>query len=350
MRKLGVLTLALALGASPFAARVVHAKKAKAGKSAEGGGAVPPAEELAKLKAVRIGDPKGGAFSWGMSPDQVMTAARDSVEARYAVRLKEAASDPGKQQRIHEEQQREVASIKKSFARFEGQKTGWDVSIIGPEFAQNNGEAVLVAKEDNWTRYFFFFENRLYKIFIAFNKDMVAGKAFAQFGQELAGRYGQPRQVFRDDKIKGGVKRSLDHFEWGASATDKLKLVDRSEFYGVYCLVLTDPNTERQVIEKRKITNPQMDNKDELIESVASSKGAKGGEDNDDIIDRVTGRQVQKPGDEPKHGDVVVKMPKAPTPADVNAKEKQSEFVPDSETKEKPSKKGKESAGNDLAL
>lgn len=347
MRKLGVLTLALALGASPFASRVVYAKKAKAGKSADGGGAVPPAEELSKLKAVRIGDPKGGTFSWGMSPDQVMVAARDAVEARYLQRLKESASDPGKQQRIHDEQEREVAAIKKSFAKFEGQKTGWDVSIIGPEFAQNNGEAVIVTKEENWTRYFFFFENRLYKIFIAFNKDMVAGKSFVQFGQELAGRYGQPRQVFRDDKVKGGVKRSLDHFEWGASSTDKMKLVDRAEFYGVYCLVLSEPNIERQVFERRKITNPASDNRDELVESIVSGKEGKG-DDNDDIIDRVTGHQVRKPGDEEKHGDVVVKMPKAPTPAEINAKEKQSDFVPEAEKKAKAGKKGKET--DDLAL
>lgn len=362
MRKLGVLTLAFALSASPLAAHVARAKSAgkssgKAGKSAkaEKGGAIPPAEELSKLKAVRIGDPKGGVFSWGMTPDQVMTAARDSVEARYAPRLSAAAADPGKQQRIHDEREREIAAIKKSFTKFDGQKSGWDVSIIGPEFMQNNGEAVIVTKEDMWSRYFFFFENRLYKIFIAFNKDVVSGKSFVQFGQELSARYGTPKQVFRDEKVRGGMKRVLDHFAWGASAQDRMKLVDRSDFYGVYCLVLSDPNMEEQVIEKRKITNPQTENKDELVESITSSKGTRS-DDNDDIIDRVTGHQVKKPGDEPKHGDVVVKMPKAPTPADVNAKETQSDFVPENDTKsekkegKKEGKKGKGGVTDDLAL
>jgi hypothetical protein len=272
--------------------------------------------------------------------------------------LSAASADPGKQQRIREEREREITAIKKSFTKFDGQKSGWDVSIIGPEFMQNNGEAVILTKEDMWSRYFFFFENRLYKIFIAFNKDVVAGKTFVQFGEELSGRYGTPKQAFRDEKVRGGMKRVLDHFAWGASAQDRMNLVDRSDFYGVYCLVLSDPNMEQQVIEKRKFTNPQTDTKDELVEAVASDKGAKGArnDDNDDIIDRVTGHQVKKPGDEDKHGDIVVKMPKAPTPADVNAKEKQADFVPENDTKNdtkkdsKPGKKGKGGITDDLAL
>ncbi len=43
--------------------------------------------------------------------------------------------------------EREVKAVKKSYTKFEGQKSGWDVSIIGPEFAQNNGEAVLSPKK-----------------------------------------------------------------------------------------------------------------------------------------------------------------------------------------------------------
>ena len=40
---------------------------------------------------------------------------------------------------------------------------------------------------------------------------------------------------------------------------------------------------------------------------------------NDDIIDRVTGKETKKPGSEDKHGDIIVPMPAAPSPSDVNA-------------------------------
>ena len=69
-------------------------------------------------------------------------------------------------------------------------------------------------KEDVWTRYFFFFEDQLYKMFLAFNKDVIGDKSFRDFGKEMAAKYGNPREVYRDEKQKGGVKRTLDHFEW----------------------------------------------------------------------------------------------------------------------------------------
>ena len=119
--------------------------------------------------------------------------------------------------------ERELTAVKKSFTKFEGQKTGWDVSIIGPEFQQNTAEAVLVTKEDIWTRYFFFFEDGLYKMFLAFNKDAIGGKNFQEFGKGMEAKYGHAKEVFRDDKTRGGVRHKLDHYEWSAGGGDRLQ-------------------------------------------------------------------------------------------------------------------------------
>ncbi len=55
----------------------------------------------------------------------------------------------------------------------------------------------------------------------------------------MEAKYGHAKEVYRDEKVMDGVKHILDHYEWSAGG-DKLRLVDRSEFYGVYCLVLSD--------------------------------------------------------------------------------------------------------------
>jgi hypothetical protein len=314
MTRLGVFLLALTLGVGATAT----ASAAKKGGGGKGGGAAPPSEELNKLKAIKIGDPKGGVFSWGMSTTEVSDKVKVAVEQRYQEKIQAAKADPGKQYRIRDEQAKELDAIRKSFTKFEGQKTGWDVSIIGPEFAQNNGEAVLQTKDDVWTRYFFFFEDRLYKIFLAFNKEFIGQKSFQEFGKEMAARYGHPREVYRDEKVRGGMRRVLDHFEWAVSGGNALRLVDRSEFYGVYCLVLSDPSASRSVAEKRKITNPGREEKDALVEAVVNSKEPTS-DSNDDVIDRITGRKAVKPGDEEKHGNVQVPMPKAPSPSEVNS-------------------------------
>ena len=65
-----------------------------------------------------------------------MAAVRLAVEGKYKKRIAEASQDPGKQQRIRDEMTREINAVKKSYTKFEGQKSGWDVSIVGPEFQQ----------------------------------------------------------------------------------------------------------------------------------------------------------------------------------------------------------------------
>ena len=202
MRITGAFALSLSLGAAVAVASAASHAKGAAKKG--GGGSAPAASsaEVNKLKAVRLGDPKAGTFKWGMKPEEVMAQVRTAVEAKYEPRIDKARQDPGLQQRIRDEMARELKAVKASYTKFEGQKTGWDVSIVGPEFQQNTSEAVIVTKEDIWTRYFFFFEDGLYKMFLGFNKDAIGGKNFAEFGKGMESKYGNAREVYRDDKTK----------------------------------------------------------------------------------------------------------------------------------------------------
>jgi hypothetical protein len=337
MRTIAVYLLALGLSAGVALSSLPAGAKGKA----KGGGGAPPsasASEVNKLKAVRLGDPKAGTFKWGMKPEEVKAMVKGTIEKRYAPRFAQASQDPGKQQRIHEEQEREIKAVEKSYTKFEGQKTGWDVSIIGPEFQQNTGEAVLVTKEDVWTRYFFFFEDGLYKMFLAFNKDAIEGKTFQDFGKSMEGKYGRGREVYRDEKMKGGVRHILDHFEWAAGG-DHLRLVDRSEFYGVFCLVLFDASTEGRLVERRKVVNPGGVQKDELVEAVVQ-RDKNDRDANDNIIDRITGKDVKKPGEEDKHGNITVPSPSS-SPASEPAATKAPASQPERETPAPKKEKGK---------
>ena len=191
-----------------------------------------------------------------MKPEEVMAQARTAVEAKYEQRIDKARQDPGLQQRIRDEMARELTAVKKSFTKFEGQKTGWDVSIIGPEFQQNTSEAVLVTKEDIWTRYFFFFEDGLYKMFLAFNKDAIGGKNFQEFGKGMESKYGHAKEVYRDDKTRGGVTHgSITTSGRPAAVTG---WVDRPvRVLRVYCLVLYDGSVQDRVNEnRRKVVDP----------------------------------------------------------------------------------------------
>ena len=154
-----------------------------------------------------------------------------------------------------------------------------------------------MTKEDIWTRYFFFFEDGLYKMFLAFNKDAIGGKNFQEFGKGMEAKYGHAKEVYRDDKTRGGVTHKLDHYEWSAGGGERLRLIDRSEFYGVYCLVLYDGSVQDRVNDRRKVVNPGEVKRDELVEGVTGkNSGSKGSDIDDDIIDRVVGKEAKKPG------------------------------------------------------
>src|SRR4029077_3568953 len=141
-------------------------------------------------------------------------------------------------------------------------------------------------------------------MFLEFNKDAIEGKPFREFAKGMEGKYGRAKEVYRDEKAMGCVKCILDHFDWSAGG-DKLRLIDRSEFYGVYCLVLSDAGTQERAIERRKVVNPDQPTGDALVEAV-TPKDSNDRDANDNIIDRITGKEIRKPGDEAKHEDIVV--------------------------------------------
>jgi hypothetical protein len=314
----------------PFAGSASAAPKKKPATAKAVSAPMASASELDKLK---------GDFKWGMSPDEVLAKMVQKIEARYDERLKKTAQDPTKYDKIQKEMRAEVEKAKKhSLVKFDGQKTGYDVSIIDQEFGHGVSESMLVAKEDQSSRYFFFVGDRLYKMFIAFDKDMLEGKSFKEFGGLMQARFGKSREIFVDERTKAGVSHKLDHFLWSSKSGDVLRLVDRSAFYDVFCLVIYDGNIARQQAESYK-AHGKPEKSDALVEAI-TTKPLNSRDENDNVIDRITGQEVRKPGDNaPK--DIVVPMPtqnaKAPTPAEVNKRD----VTPPAEEESKPTKKSK---------
>jgi hypothetical protein len=291
-----------ALLVAPGGALAVPSKATKAAKP--GKAAAASSAEIEKLK---------GEFKWGMTSDEVVQKVQEKVRAGYQERLDKSANDPTRNDRLRKEMIADVDKVKGKLVKFDEQKTGYDVSIVDQEFLRNAGESMLVAKEDTATRYFFFRNDRLFKMFLAFDKDILQGKSFRDFGKLMQKRFGKAREVNVQEKNKAGVRVKLDHFLWAAKDGDTLRLVDRSEFYDVYCLVIADAAVSRQQEELRqaRATGPKPDS---LIEAV-TAPGTNERDPNDNIIDRITGKETPKPGEQPPAPTVTV-PPTTPPPAD----------------------------------
>lgn len=293
MRRSALCFLAMVLVASTAQVAFAKGKKAPAPK-----GPAPVA------KAAEINEFKG-EFKWGMTPPQVIEKLNAKIDASFKEQIEKYRMDPGKSDSVRRQLKSEKDRVAKSLVKFDGQRGGWDVSIIDNEFVQNNGESMLYFKEPKSTRYFFFSGDSLYKMFVAFDKDVIAGKSFAEFGDMMQQKYGKAQPVYREFGLAGAKSKTLDYLQWRSAEGDGLKLVDRSKFYDVYCLVIYDHAVAERQAEVKK-SNAEKQPKGSFVDSVIEKSSDR--DENDNVVDRITGKEVLKPGDN-RGGNKNIKVP-----------------------------------------
>jgi hypothetical protein len=120
-------------------------------------------------------------------------------------------------------------------------------------------------------------------------------------------KYGKAQAIYRDVTVRGSKNKVLDYFQWRSAEGDGLRLVDRSKFYDVYCLVIYDQSVQERQAEVRK-ANAEKAPKHSFVDSVIDDKPSDRDE-NDNVIDRITGKQVLKPGERRGGGNIKVPSP-----------------------------------------
>ena len=281
MKPVYVSLLVVALGASPALAK---------GKKGGGGGG-----SHARAADARAVGELAGKFKWGMTPNDAIKVITEGVHAKYVEMLKKE-QDVYKQDQLRKDEGDEVQKVKDSFVKFDGITPGtkeWGTSIIQSEFAPRNDESMLTLWEKDQRRFLFFWHDRLYKQFIAFNAEhpVFAGKSFDDFAKLIQNRYGPAEMKFTQMKTKQDMK--LDHLEWPASGDFQLFAIDQSEFYGNFCLVLFQPSTAKQVDTARTEHNTKPAHGNALVDAVTQQPKVSG-DANENIVDQITGKTPGK--------------------------------------------------------
>ena len=132
--------LSVAAGYCLWPAAAAPAKKAAKEKAAQTASAPPPPPSSTSSRA---------SSSGACHPMTSWPRWSRSIEGTFAERLKKTATDPARQDRVRKEMRAEIDKAKSKLVKFDGQKSGYDVSIIDQEFLHNSGESMLVAKEDD---------------------------------------------------------------------------------------------------------------------------------------------------------------------------------------------------------
>jgi hypothetical protein len=209
-----------------------------------------------------------GAFQFGMTKDDILKVLQTQLDERYAEKIADT-QDVYQQDKLRKDKKTEIGRVKKSFVEFDGKKSGWDVSIIDDQFAQNTGESMLVHWENeggrDQRRFFFFHDGKLYRMFISIAASQIPEdqRNFGYFKDLMTQRFGP------GDESPAGVSWKTDAFEVDA--------LDKVNFYDAFCLVIVDPKEQKVVAEARAA------NKTETKESGVLKAMVQDGDDKPDL-------------------------------------------------------------------
>jgi hypothetical protein len=266
--RLGSIFTSIALPGAFLGAFLTALPSLELGVSAAEGAPRAPAAKKARRIPVSAEHRKAlaelyGGFKFGMTKDEVIAVFSKQLDERYDDKIK-ATTDIAAQDRLRRDKKNEILRLQQSYIAFETAKPSpWDVSIVEDQFAHNTGESMLERWENqggkNQRRFFFFFEGKLWKMFVSLDVSILPEdkKNFATFQAVMENKYG-PGEV-----ETGRITWRTDDLE--ARAIDKLKT------YDALALVVEDPRVRRQVVAMREAKAPPPHQTSSVIKAVVDT-------------------------------------------------------------------------------
>lgn len=276
MRKLVVATVISSVFACAHAGTAEAQKKARRGTAA--------AERVSYSTGIAEAM---GELKWGMSKEEVLKHFTKKIEEDYRLQMAKS-KDILVQERLRRQMTDDIRRMHESFVRFDGEATGWDVSFLREEFTHRNGESMLVVRDEQGQNFYFFIQGRLWKWYRAFDHAVFAGASFDQVAEALSGRYGSSKA--REGQLKEGGETER-WIEWEDAST-RLRGIDKTRFYGFYCLVFEDKETLSRLdsLRPNKPRNDR-DRAHPLVQAVTAEGETPAGQDsNPDVADRISGK------------------------------------------------------------
>lgn len=174
-------------------------------------------------------------LKWGDTKEQVIEKLRDKELAALPEDAK-LRNDKILMQQARKDILDRSAELEKSYVRFNGDKSGFEVSVIAEEFTDRNGEAMLRVKDKVAQRFYMFADGQLYKMVVAYNKDYLQDVGFEAFASQTARKYGRPvatdyAEIFGEEELTQVV--------WEDARTE-LRVENKREFFGTYVMVFSD--------------------------------------------------------------------------------------------------------------
>ena len=242
-----------------------------------------------------------GFLDWGANSADVVATIKKEIDTRYAEVLRELR-DPLEIDKTLRRKADEYGRIEKTFVQFTGQRTGYESSLIAADFLPNNDEAMLRVDDADAQRYYFFKNDRLWKVVVAYSSTVSRQTPFPEFVKQVQDKYG--RAIAAEWTTPKGGAKTLHASTWEDTLT-RVVVEDRTEFFGTYCMKFLDKAVGvplDQEREKNQPSKPQVEN-DASVDSVLNEITTQSGPSDDGIVDRLTGSEhaVDLAGNRPEY-------------------------------------------------
>ncbi len=197
---------------------------------AGGGGGGAPAGKQAKGEPTQVNSLTAmmDGLRWGMSHAEVQKTFTENggvIWKDYDEKLAKARVGP-EMTAIENEREQAKQAFGRSFIEFKDTPTGYDATGIKGEYTYRNREALMWINRQGKKRYFFFINDRLWKIYdeVPLADAGPMGKSYIDAVNTLNGKLGAQGRIQGADAAKGINATTVD---WKDGASH-LRVVDRS--------------------------------------------------------------------------------------------------------------------------
>jgi len=227
-----------------------------------------------------------GQLRWGMSVETAKSILADKIMEDFAKKV-EGNGDLSYVDKIRRVYSDRVENMQKSFLVLTSDNsTTLSVSIVGEEFMPDVGESLLMQREDFATKYFFFRDDKLYKMAVVYDSSYLGPIAFDTFCATTEAKYGRAKDEVWDDD--GNFNESI----WTDASDVKLIVKNKYSSYSTFLMVFVDDKVERELAGLHKAYYDEL-NKGPEVSSAIDALTEDSGEGTQNSVDALLGKRTE---------------------------------------------------------
>lgn len=237
-------------------------------KARKGQAAAAIAAEAPAIKMAPELSPKGLRF--GMSPSEVAELYDKALDREYVPLYRKVQPGP-RMNALDAELREKKLSFRRSRVDFGTLPTGIDQTPIAGEYGYRTNESLMSIKQGEGTRYFFFHEEKLWKVYdelrLAEGSDL--GATYQEGLEALAKRFEAVGRVREADPASG---RNATEADWVDPQT-RIRAIDRG-YEDVLALVYEQRTKAEALVELRKANQKDANAMDPAVLAIVRGGGS----------------------------------------------------------------------------